>query len=395
MNNSSPVKSKKLIFSKYNYLQGENIDGYLELEIVGKIVIVDVYIDVFIEENWSYDNSKECEKKKIMTFKVDSNSQFIKLNSGTFKFPFRYITSEDIKPSFEYYLNENNKAYIHYTVEAKIYSDTIIYEIKDKLLIKAKPIIDIDSLSKNNSVHIYKYGFSDQGITEINVTLPKNNFLLNDNISPKITINNTKGKLNTEYFKIILSRKIILKTKDEREQKNIENEIISKIMKVKVLKGTQKEFNINIIFSMDNNNILNKSRTISYKSIKDENYLMPSVSGEFICCEYSLQIILHFEKSVFEKYHPKVTLPIYLVHQLPIEYKLNFEKEIKNSKNENKEENVPPPLEIKNESNNNKINDDENYNCDQSIPAPLANFGIVPENNNIVKNDDYNDNNDK
>ena len=129
MNDSSPLISKKLVLSQYNYFPGENIEGYLELEVVGELVIIDIYIDIFMEEKWTYNNDVECDKKKIMTFKVDSNSQFIHLVTGNYKFPFKYITSEEMKPSFEYYLNENNKAYIRYYVEAKVYSGTLIYNI--------------------------------------------------------------------------------------------------------------------------------------------------------------------------------------------------------------------------------------------------------------------------
>ena len=396
MNDSSPLISKKLVLSQYNYFPGENIEGYLELEVVGELVIIDIYIDIFMEEKWTYNNDVECDKKKIMTFKVDSNSQFIHLVTGNYKFPFKYITSEEMKPSFEYYLNENNKAYIRYYVEAKVYSGTLIYNITNYLLIKARPIIDISSLSKNDIVHIYKFGFFEQGITEIMVTLPKNNFLLKNVISPKIIINNTRGKLDTDYFKIILSRKIILKWKNSSENINLENEITSQIIQAKVLNGAQKEYNANIIFSLDN--IPNKKSKITYKLINDPNYLIPSVSGDIVSCEYSIQVFLYFEKSILEKYRPKVILPVYLVHQLPIDYqleiqeKLNYEKILRESKNENKEENLYPSLEMIKEASNNKINDEENSQSDQSIAAPLANFGIVSE-NNLIKNNDNNKNN--
>ena len=395
MNNS--LISQKLIFSKYNYLAGENIDGYLELEVIGQIVILDIYIDVFIEEKWSYQNDEEETKKKIRTSKVDSNSQFIKLNTGIFKFPFRFIMSEEMEPSFEYYINESNQAYIRYLVEAKIFTGPMVYYTNSYLLIKARPVIDINFLSKTDSVHIYKFGFSDQGITEINATLPQNNFLLKNNIPSSIIINNTKGKLNTDYFKISLLKKITLKSKYDREMYDINNEMTSQIIQAKVLNGSQKEFNVNLIFNT--NNIPNKNPTISYNLINDANYLMPSVSGELISCEYSIEIVVYFEQSVLEKYRPKVTLPVYLVHQLPIDYQLeileelNYEKAIEESKNVNKEKIKLPSEEMIKNQNNNNINNGGN-NLFQSKAAPLANLEFGHK-SNIIKNDDSNNNNNK
>jgi hypothetical protein len=145
---------------------------------------------------------------------------------------------------------------------------------------------------------------------------------------------------------------------------------------------------------------------------------MPSINGQIITCEYEIKVSLYFNCFVDYNHRPRVIIPIYIVHQLPIDYQLeiqeqiDFENALKKSKmeeednkyfnnqliknkdnynnkmnnmNEEEEDNDLPSLEVIEEARKNQIKDNEN-----KIDNYLKNINVINDNN--VNNDIYNNN---
>lgn len=144
------------------------------------------------------------------------------------------------------------------------------------------------------------------------------------------------------------------------------------------------------------------------------NYFMPSINGQIISCEYEIKVSLYFDCFVDYNHRPRVIIPIYLVHQLPIDYQLeiqeqiDFENALKKSKmeeednkyfnnklmknkdnynnkmdnmNEIEEDNELPSLEVIEEAHKNQIKDNENK-------INLNKINVINDNNVINNNND-------
>jgi hypothetical protein len=144
------------------------------------------------------------------------------------------------------------------------------------------------------------------------------------------------------------------------------------------------------------------------------NYFMPSINGQIISCEYEIKVSLYFDCFVDYNHRPRVIIPIYLVHQLPIDYQLeiqeqiDFENALKKSKmeeednkyfnnklmknkdnynnkmdnmNEIEEDNELPSLEVIEEAHKNQIKDNENK-------INLNKINVINDNNVINNNNE-------
>ena len=111
------------------------------------------------------------------------------------------------------------------------------------------------------------------------------------------------------------------------------------------------------------------------------NFFMPSINGQIISCEYEIKVTLYFSCFVDNNHCPRVTIPVYLVHQLPIDYQLeiqeliDFENVLKKSK-----------MEVEEEENF------DNYFNDQQFKKKEDNYNTNYKANNNMNDEEEEDN---
>ena len=419
----------QVYFNKNFFFVGEFISGNIEINVKSDTIIFGITIEIFLTENWKIkdgekDNSENF-VKKIVTYNIDLNrinelkkvdDKFL-LKKGINFIPFNFRFSEENIPSFEYPL-PNKRAFARYSFTVNINSLYLSGSKSFYLCLISRPIIN-ELLSKSINQHIKKWKLFDKGETILKISLEENNFKYDSNCKINIEIDNSKGKADTKEYKIMWYRKIKLKNISGKIKCEDETVIISNIVKAVVPMGNKGNFKYTL-----NLKEINTKKKYNYNNeinpynpdMNKINYFMPSINGQIISCEYEIKVSLYFDCFVDYNHRPRVIIPIYLVHQLPIDYQLeiqeqiDFENALKKSKmeeednkyfnnklmknkdnynnkmdnmNEIEEDNELPSLEVIEEAHKNQIKDNENK-------INLNKINVINDNNVINNNNDNN-----
>ena len=435
----------QVYFNKNFFFVGEFINGNIEINVKSSTIIFGVTIEIFLTENWRIkdgeNNNSENFVIKIVIYNIDLNrinelkkvdDKFL-LNNGINFIPFNFRFSEENIPSFEYPL-PSKRAFARYTFTVSINSLYLNGSKPFYLCLISRPIIN-DLLSKSIKQHVKKWKLFDKGETTLKISLEDNNCRYDSNCKVNIEIDNSLGKADTKEYKIMLYRKIKFKNKDGAIKCEDETIIVSEIVKAVVPMGNKGNFEYTLnLKEINPEKKFNYNNEISpYKiDMNKINYFMPSINGKIISCEYEIKVSLYFDCFVDYNHRPRVIIPIYLVHQLPIDYQLeiqeqiDFENALKKSKMEEEEDikyfnnqlmknkdncnnkmnnmkeeedNELPSLEVIEEAHKNQIQDNENkidnnLNKINAINDNNHNNEIYDNNvniNEIVNNDNIND----
>ena len=417
----------QIYFNKSFFFVGEFINGNIEINVISNIIISGITIEIFLTENWKIkdgenDNSENF-VKKIVVYNIDLkrikdlkkvNNNFL-LNNGINFIPFNFRFSEENNPSFEYPL-PNKRAFARYTFTVNIKSSYLSGSKSCYLCLISRPIINDDKiLSKSIKQHVKKWKLFDKGETLLKISLQENNYKYDSNCKLNIEIDNSKGKTNTKEYKIMLYRKIKFKNKSGKIKCQDETIIINDIIKAVVPIGNKGIFEYTLNFKE-----INTEKKYNYNNeinpynidMNKINYFMPSINGQIITCEYEIKVSLYFDCFVDYNHRPRVIIPVYLVHQLPIDYQLEIQEQIDfenalkksqkeeedninnkyfnnqqlknkdkynndmNNMNEEEEDNDLPSLEVIEEARKNQIKDNEN-----KINNDLKNINFINDNN--------------
>ena len=333
-------------FDKPYFFVGEFIKGNIELNINQTTIISGVIIEIYASEQWkikdgSEDNIKMMSNTRtVVNYKLDLtkinnftiiDNDFLIPNGISF-IPFNFRFSEECTPSFEYPL-PNKRAYIRYNFLVKINSRYIsLNNLSYFLCFISRPIIESEKLlSKSINQHIKKWKIFDKGDTILKVSIPENNYKYDSNCIVSIYIDNTKGKVSTKEYKIMLIRKIKYKNKNGEVKYNDETNIVSERRRAVVEPGKTNNFEYNLTFKEKNTEKkYNYSfETNPYNTRMDKiDFLMPTIHGTIIECNYELKISLYFNCFVAYDDRPRIIIPIYIVHQLPLDYQLEIQEQI-------------------------------------------------------------------
>ena len=422
----------RLYFDKPYFYVGEYIKGNIELTLSQTTIISGILIEISVSEHWNVKNGYEdlqmmSNNKTVVNYNIDLKKlnkyknidNDILFPNGISFIPFNFRFSDEYTPSFEYPL-PNKRAYIRYIFLVKINSSYISSNnLSYFLCLISRPIIEPGKLlSKSINQHIKKWKIFDKGDTILKVSIPDNNYKYNSNCIVSIYIDNTNGKASTKDYKVMLIRKIKFKNKNGVIQYNDETNIVSEKIKAVVEPGKTNCFEYNLTFKEKNTekkySYLNEVNPYNTKMDKID-FFMPTINGGIIECNYELKISLYFKCFVAYKDRPRIIMPIYIVHQLPLDYQLEIQEQIDYqnalekslynvSKNNNSNNNINN--NISNISNNKKNNDEyknDNFEVneeeDNSLPSLEAiqdakefkiNENKINENNNNIFVDDIN-----
>ena len=321
---------------KADFFKDEYVDGSITLQNQLPIVLTDIYLNLYLLECWSYQEtssqtSGEINKQPLLCVKVGIrkilkiDTELINLSAGIFNFPFRFKLPNYLQPSFEFPLPDH-RGYLRYSLEAKFISPYVQGTTSIYIIVKARPKVLNSPLSFSSAMNIHKWGLFDQGTTILRVSYFTNNFKINESVPLKVEINNTRGKLKVTSCEVKVNRKVGYRKKNaDLNQYELNNDINSKVFTVDVPPMAQKTYNfIMEIKDKDISNLNYKNVENPYPNLMDLSYAIPSLDGTIINCHYNILVTLFFNSFVTEGYLPKVTLPISLTHQSQEEY--NYEK---------------------------------------------------------------------
>jgi hypothetical protein len=419
----------KLYFLKPFFYVGEFIIGDIEINLKTSAIITGITIKISANENWKIDKSDNNSNnyyKTIINFNLDLknfkhlnfiNAKDILLPQGKTKIPFNFRFSEEYCPSFEFPLPDK-RAFVRYTFSVKFNSQYIDAYSTYYLCLKSRPIIDSEKLlNKSINQHIKKWKIFDKGDTILKLTLPENNFTYDSEPMITIEIDNKVGLAATKEYKVMLIRRIVFKNNLGEVKNKDETNIVSERVKAVVQPGKTGTFEYKLKFrEKDTNKKYNYNQEINpyNPDLREINFYMPTLHGNIISCDYEIKISLYFECFVDYNHRPRVIIPVYLVHQLPLDYQLeiqeqiDYENALMNSKidllnevnNKNKQYDDYNNIN-KNNINNNIENDNHNNNHiqnniieeeDDALPS-LEDIEQAKKDNNMIKENNNNNNN--
>ena len=406
INNQS--KANILIhFDKSCFYLGEFIKGNIEINTNSSALIKDIIIEIFLKEDWRIKEGEGCYYKsdnydiRVVNYKLDLNkihnlrkidNEHHLLPVGITFIPFNFRFSEETTPCFEYPLPEK-RAYIRYNFVVNIISNNINGNASTSLCLLSRPIIDSEKkLSMSIKQKIKKWKLFGEGDTILNVNVPENNFKYDSFCKLNIEIDNTKGKISTKELKITLIRTICFKNKNGDIKHKDERKIVREKVKAEVKSGDKKQIEFNLSLKEKNaNKIYNYiSQYNPYKiDLQNINFFMPTVKGKLISCDYNIKVCLYFETFVDVKHRPRIYIPIYLVHQLPVDYQLEIQEQIEFENAIKLSQNDKNPK--KKEPNSYNVNYNVNYNQKFNLYSDYDNNFEDNQNQNVIEEEPQRD----
>ena len=341
-NNKKTKANLYIHFEKMCFYVGEYIKGNLEINNNSRSLIKDIIIEIYITEDWKFKDGikSDSNKNRIKNYKLNlidkgilevKDEENLILPIGITLIPFNFRFSENNTPCFEY-PSTDVRCFIRYSFVAYIDSFNTTGYGSSPLFLLSRPVMEVEkNLNLSCTQSIKKWKFLGEGNTTLKVSIPENNYKYDSECKMNIEIDNSRGKISTKEFKVTLLRTLTFKNKKgeivHKESKKIKRQIVKIIAKP----GEIKFCTHNLTFIEDNlKSIYNyKNQANPYNaSIEKINFFMPTVKGNFIICDYNIKISLYFESFVDKNHRPRVNFPIYLVHQLPVDYQLEIQEQI-------------------------------------------------------------------
>ena len=334
----NPSKPIIITTTKFDYFKGDYVEGNITLQNQIPIVLSDIFLNLYLLESWTYKDSNqifgELNTQPLLCVKVGINkilkieTELINLSVGVFNFPFKFRLPDYLQPSFEFPL-ENRRGYIRYSLEAKFISPYVQGASSIYLILKARPKVLNSPFSYSSIMNIHKWGLFDQGTTQLKVSYSTNNYSIKDSIPLKIEINNMRGKLKVTSCEVNMYRKIGYRKKNEDKNKfEIENVIVNSVYQVDVAPMNQRTYDFLLVIKDKDVYKFNYTNSVNpYPNIVDILYLMPSVDGVILKCDYRIEVTLFFDSFVTSGYLPKVSLPVSITHQTQNEFNLEKQEE--------------------------------------------------------------------
>ena len=338
----------KIFFNKPYFFVGEFIKGNIEITLSSTALISGIIINIFSEENWSVKEGSDSNskiigmnsKKTIVSYNMDlQNLNILQkvdddflLPRGISIIPFNFRFSENNNPSFEYPV-KNKRSYLRYTFNVILNSPYIFNNNNSfYICLISRPIIQTEKiLTKSITKNIKKWKMFGKGNTILKVSIPENNFKYDSICKITIDIDNTNGKVSTKQYKAMLTRRIKYSDKLGQIKYIYSNEIVSEYVGAVVEPGKKQTFEYNM--SLKEKKTEKKYDYLlqinPYNITMDKiNFYMPSIKAEIISCDYEIKISLYFSCFVAYADRPRIILPIFIVHQLPIDYQLEIQEQI-------------------------------------------------------------------
>ena len=329
-------------FEKMCFFVGENIKGNIEINNNSKSLIKDIAIEIYITEDWKLKDGIKSESSKLRIINYNLNlidkgilevkdEENLILPIGITLIPFNCRFSENNAPCFEY-PSSDVRCFIRYSFVATIDSFNTTGYGSAPLFLLSRPVMEAQkNLNLSCTQTIKKWKFLGEGNTTLKVSIPENNYKYDSICKMNIEIDNSSGKISTKEYKITLVRTITFKNKQGEIVHKVSKKIKRQTVRTIAKPGERKFCTYNLSFIEDNiKSIYNyKNQANPYNaSLEKINFFMPTVKGNLIICDYNIKISVYFESFVDKNHRPRVNFPVYLVHQLPVDYQLEIQEQI-------------------------------------------------------------------
>ena len=397
---------------QYDLFPGQVAEGSVILQTPTVMILNDIYLHLVYTESWVVQGQtslSETNEKIIGSICLGIakilkiNGALIKLNPGTYDFPFQFKIPDNLPPCFEF-PKTNVKAYLRYIFRANIYSQYTKGATSFTFFIKAKSKIYQTPLGYTSSTPMLNMGMNNPGSTTLKVSIKGTSYVIKGQIPFTVEIDNTRGKVNVKSVLAKIVRRIELKKVREVKDRFIfENVIAARVYQVNLPPYTKSQI-LNYIFQIDDTTIrefIYYGLSNPYPKLINIFYVMPSVDSLAIKCSYFLVVTLDFAQMIPAQYSPKITFPIHLNHQEMQDIILQTQnhQEIRdNIPKTQKTEDLGAPMSlslIDNNVNNNINNADLKIEEEQKFEKPGEdNVNSINDNNNENEKEvnDINDN---
>ena len=393
----NPQCPLKIRLDKEMYFQEETITGHIWLEFAYPVILSDIRLNFVLNEYWLIKESEEkvyTNKHEVILLSsflniksfFNLNSPLINLLPGQYTFPITISIPKDIQPSFEF-SHKNRQYNVRYSLIADTISDYAKYQAVCNVIIKSRPKVLNLPLMYSSCVNVHSWSFFNQGSVVMNVSYPTNNYKMGDEIPLKIFIDNTRGNMKTHSVVVYFIRKIKCSNTNQTKTHEYEQKFYEKTYPIVIDPRSKHTMDIKIIFQDKDDKGSNYNLKVNpYPFLKDFSFLMPSVNGFTVVCEYSIKVTLYFAKFVTNYYRPRVILPVTISHQLAEEYSLEqmekdeLEKALIISQIEaNEKEEMKARINMFGNNNNNDNNDNNMIRNDNVIQNNNDDDAAAPE----------------
>ena len=402
----------KVQYVKPFFFFGESVQGYIILQTEKSAVIEKLFVTIYVSQKWEkFGELPVVNERRIGHIELDLSKVlslsdvegFYLLKGGRTKIPFKIKFVNEFDPCFEYPLKDKY-AYLRYKFIVTVYSISFKQTYFNfNLRLFSRPNIDNKKkvLNKSISKSLKKWGLFSIGTTVLTVSIPDNNFKYDDtNFKIIIFVDNSNGKETVNEARVKLTRLVEFIGQDNQIKFSEQIDVATRNTRIEVLPQDKKYIEVVLPLREDDlrRYIYNGNNPAPYDLImNDINYYMPTLFSRIITCKYELSVTLNYDCRVSESSLPKITFPIYIVHQSPFERLLEIQKEklleqsVNNFFNLNKNDNINvnnnknfnnknffanKSDNLKNQNNINNIN-----NFDEDAPAPFISLNNLPNKN--------------
>ena len=191
-------------------------------------------------------------------------------------------------------------------------SSNIPLNTENFVIVKRGPSILYSPLSFSSNKNISTL-FS-QGVTELKVSFPSNNYKLGDVVPLTVSVDNLRGVKNVTLIKINLKRVVTFKLKNSNKKYVMKVKAYEEKNDFFVEKGKIKEDVVNFPLFVPKNKI---PYNFSKEIYKTDNYnFLPTVESLLLSCQYYIKVSCYFGLFVSKENRPAVKMPIVISHQV-------------------------------------------------------------------------------
>lgn len=316
----------------YYVINGEEAKGKLIIY-YPKEDVQKISLHILPEEYWTVKNGSSMDKA---LYSPPFRAEHIELNLDNIEYmydenkiikknmcvkPFSINIPGYYSPFFEYTYKDIKHAHIRYqlTIKMTIKNREISKNMHFPILSKPFFTNKMD-FCKEVKQNLEQSSLSNKGEIGFKVYLNDFCFKYNSICEVLMDIDNTKGQLATEEYKVVLRRKIKFYEDNPHKEYNEEKEIIVIKEKAKVGVGERKSFKCKFNIEDKENNQYNQEELNKYYKNYNINFFVPSIKGNIIQCEYEIKVSLYFEKFVDYNHRPRLIFPISMSHKTAEDY---------------------------------------------------------------------------
>lgn len=319
-----------IILDKGDIFPGQTIKGKIELVPDTSILINDIELSLCFTEEWNFAKSEDKNEKRnnkqcISLFKLGVNrfipegdNNLIHLDPILHLFPFELKLPDYLYPSFEY-PKHNFSSFLRYRLYANLKSPYLKLSSSCLIFIYANSPKDNSKFTLEKTYNLRKWGMFGKGITKVNAYSPMKSFRFSDNIPIQVTIDNSLGKMNVNYVKINLRRKIIFKDNKNNfiEKYSCIDKVCKKIYKIEIKSGTKEILNLKFpLTDIPHNEFGYFDIMTLFNWTKRTSEFTPSFESSILSCQYFIRITIYFDSFVKKSDRPRMEFPIYIVHKI-------------------------------------------------------------------------------